>query len=254
MVRLVEQAQDCGYGESYEPIDVDALFDEPTVSLRGPWNPTDLIEIGPSADDLPGPLRVPPRLPRQLARPGLRLRAVGDRVTEGTAPTVYAHVATDPGHPGQLALQYWFYYVFNDWNNTHEGDWENIQLVFDADDARAGARGRAGVRRLQPARGVRGGDVGRRQARARRRDASGRLPGGRVARELLRVGALPRQLGGAGRRLRRHVRPERRAPPRRADDPERSGRGAQPRFRGSRSRGAGASCSGRSSTAPRAPT
>ena len=56
-------------------------------------------------------------------------------MTKGTKPTVYAHVATEPGRPGKLALQYWFYYVFNDWNNTHEGDWEMIQLVFDANDA-----------------------------------------------------------------------------------------------------------------------
>ena len=35
--------------------------------------------------------------------------------------------------PGKLALQYWFFYVYNDWNNKHEGDWETIQLVFDAD-------------------------------------------------------------------------------------------------------------------------
>ncbi len=48
---------------------------------------------------------------------------------------MYAHVATDPGYPGQLALQYWIFYAFNDWNNLHEGDWEMIQLVFDADDA-----------------------------------------------------------------------------------------------------------------------
>ncbi len=39
--------------------------------------------------------------------------------------------------PGKLALQYWFFYPFNDFNNTHEGDWEMIQLVFDAPDARA---------------------------------------------------------------------------------------------------------------------
>jgi hypothetical protein len=39
------------------------------------------------------------------------------------------------GHPGKLALQYWFFYVFNDFNNTHEGDWEMIQLDFDAADA-----------------------------------------------------------------------------------------------------------------------
>ena len=36
-MRLVEQAQECGTGEPYEPIDVDVLFDEPTVALRGPW-------------------------------------------------------------------------------------------------------------------------------------------------------------------------------------------------------------------------
>ncbi len=40
------------------------------------------------------------------------------------------------GYPGSLALQYWFFYAFNDFNNTHEGDWEMIQLVFDAGDAR----------------------------------------------------------------------------------------------------------------------
>ena len=51
---------------------------------------------------------------------------------------MYAHVATDPGYPGKVALQYWFFYPFNDFNNTHEGDWEMIQLVFDAKDA-AGA-------------------------------------------------------------------------------------------------------------------
>ena len=56
-------------------------------------------------------------------------------MTKGHGPAVYAHVATDPRHPGQLALQYWFYDVFNDWNNTHEGDWEMIQLNFAAKDA-----------------------------------------------------------------------------------------------------------------------
>ena len=31
-----------------------------------------------------------------------------------------------------LALQYWFFYVYNDWNDKHEGDWEMVQLLFDA--------------------------------------------------------------------------------------------------------------------------
>ena len=52
VVRLVEQEEECGPGESWEPTDVDVLFEEPTVALRGPWNPTDLVRIGPSADDL----------------------------------------------------------------------------------------------------------------------------------------------------------------------------------------------------------
>ena len=42
---------------------------------------------------------------------------------------------TDPGYPGRLALQYWMFYVYNDWNNLHEGDWEMIQLNFDAASA-----------------------------------------------------------------------------------------------------------------------
>ena len=29
-----------------------------------------------------------------------------------------------PRHPGRIALQYWLFYVFNDFNNLHEGDWE----------------------------------------------------------------------------------------------------------------------------------
>ncbi len=136
VVRLVAQAQECGYGESYEPIDVDVLFDEPTVALRGPWNPTDLVEIGPRAADLSNRYEYHLDFPGHALDPGCGYERWADRVTEGTKPTVYAHVVTDPGHPGKVALQYWFYYVFNDWNNTHEGDWEMVQLVFDAADAR----------------------------------------------------------------------------------------------------------------------
>lgn len=47
VVRLVEQAEECRYGEPYRPIDADALFGEQTVALRGPSNPTDLVKIAP---------------------------------------------------------------------------------------------------------------------------------------------------------------------------------------------------------------
>ncbi len=73
--------------------------------------------------------------PGSALEPGCTYELWARRLTEGAEPTVYAHVATDPGAPGKLALQYWFFYAFNDFNNTHEGDWEMIQLVFDAADA-----------------------------------------------------------------------------------------------------------------------
>jgi hypothetical protein len=56
-------------------------------------------------------------------------------VAAASQPTTYAHVVTEPSHPGQLALQYWFFYLFNDFNDKHEGDWEMIQLNFDAPTA-----------------------------------------------------------------------------------------------------------------------
>jgi hypothetical protein len=135
VVRLVEQSDECGPGEPYEPIDVGVLFEEPTVSLRGPWNRGDLVKIGPSDDDLVERFEYHLDFPGNALDPGCDYERWGRRISAGRAPAVYAHVATDSSHPGQLALQYWFFYVYNDWNNLHEGDWELIQLVFDAEDA-----------------------------------------------------------------------------------------------------------------------
>jgi hypothetical protein len=135
VVRLVEQTEECGPGEPYRPTDVDLLFGEPTVALRGPWNAVDLVKIGPSAKDLAGLYEYHLDFPGHALAPGCDYERWDRRLREGHDPAVYAHVATDPAHPGKLALQYWLYYTFNDWNNLHEGDWEMIQLVFDAADA-----------------------------------------------------------------------------------------------------------------------
>jgi hypothetical protein len=136
VVRLVEQPEPCGSGEPYEPIDIDAILDEATVSLRGPWRSNDLVEIGPSAEDLSrGLYEYNLDFPGEALRPGCTYEQWARRVTAATEPTVYAHVAVDRAHPDQLALQYWLYYVYNDWNNLHEGDWEMIQLVFPAGTA-----------------------------------------------------------------------------------------------------------------------
>jgi hypothetical protein len=135
VVRLVEQLEECGPGEPYRPIDIDVILDEETVSLRGPWRSNDLVEIAPEAGDLGrGLYEYNLDFPGNALSPGCDYETWARRISEETEPTVYAHVVTEPGKPG-LALQYWLYYAFNDFNNLHEGDWEMIQLVFEADTA-----------------------------------------------------------------------------------------------------------------------
>ena len=116
-------------------MDVDALFDDPTVALRGPWNAFDLVKIGPTAADIAGLYEYHLDFPGNALDPGCTYEQWARRLTQDSDPAIYAHVASERTAPRKLALQYWFFYPFNDFNNTHEGDWEMIQLVFDADDA-----------------------------------------------------------------------------------------------------------------------
>jgi hypothetical protein len=135
VVRLVADTGSCEPDKPYQPIDVNVLFGEPTVALTGPWS-SDVVKIAPEAKDLGARLfGYHLDFPGNALRPGCDYLDWESRLTEGKTPTVYAHVVTDPEQPGSLALQYWLFYVFNDWNNLHEGDWEMIQLVFDAPTA-----------------------------------------------------------------------------------------------------------------------
>jgi hypothetical protein len=136
VVRLVTQKKECGPGEPYQPMDVNALFGQPTVALRGPWSASGVVKIGPTAKDLSrGLYQYHLDFPGNALEPGCDFERWARRVTRGHMPTVYSHVASDPSHPGRVALQYWFFYAYNDWNNLHEGDWEMIQLIFDANNA-----------------------------------------------------------------------------------------------------------------------
>jgi hypothetical protein len=140
VVRLVAGGEGCGPGLHYVPVDVDVLFGEPTVALRGPWG-NDLVEIAPQAKDLGrGLWGYHLDFPGNALQPGCDYLHWQQHLGAERTPTTYAHVATDPAHPGELALQYWLFYVFNDWNNLHEGDWEMIQLVFDAPTVAAALR------------------------------------------------------------------------------------------------------------------
>ncbi|HEX5880111.1 MAG TPA: Vps62-related protein, partial [Actinomycetota bacterium] len=136
VVRLVHQDVECGPGEPYRPSDVDTVLGDRSVALRGPWEGDTAVQIGPTAEDLGEGL-----FGYHLDFPGNPLEAGCDYETwarttaVGTAPTAYAHVATEVGRDDRLALQYWFFYPFNDYTNKHEGDWEMIQLVFAASEA-----------------------------------------------------------------------------------------------------------------------
>jgi hypothetical protein len=131
IVELKKQAKPCDTnGEAYEPVAVNLVLGRKDVTLRGPEGftlqaPTMPDIYGKDSEyflDFPGnPLK-----------PGCSYERWFKKIARGKPATVYAHIATQPDKPEQLALQYWLYYVFNDWNNKHEGDWEMIQLVFAA--------------------------------------------------------------------------------------------------------------------------
>ena len=202
VVRLVTQAKECGPGEPYRPVDVNVLFGADTVSLRGPWNRTDLIAIAPTAAQVgKGLYGYHLDFPGDALNPGCSYEQWEREIAAGTKPTVYAHVATDAGRPGKLALQYWLFYVFNDWNNPHEGDWEMIQLNFDAATAAEALHQKPVEVGYSQHEGAERASWGREQARDRRRHPPGRERRRRLARELLRPGALPGELGVAGGRM-----------------------------------------------------
>ncbi len=135
---LREQSGPCDKdGEGYFPAPVDWIFDNPDILLRANaggdvaddpvlaerFTPADLAAAGPGTYiDFPND----PRLPGCDYESYFKANAG----SLGLQPTVYAHIAIDEGKR-KLYLQYWFWYLFNDWNNLHESDWEMVQLVFE---------------------------------------------------------------------------------------------------------------------------
>ena len=135
IVVIRDQPTSCEEGEPYLPAVVETVLGQPDVVLRGPQGE---VVPAPTAADLAG------RgdgwyldLPGNPLAPECDYENWFNERSPQYAPTVYARIGTDPDHPGKLALQYWFWWVFNDWNDRHEGDWEMIQLLFDADSAEA---------------------------------------------------------------------------------------------------------------------
>jgi len=137
VIMLKAQDDECDPdGEPYRPESVEIVLDNPEVALRqlGQQNP--VVKWGPTAEDLHGVGRgFFLDFPGNALEPGCLYERDNERFAADQSATVYAHVVTDPDHPDRLALQYWIYWYYNDWNNKHESDWEGIQLLFEATSA-----------------------------------------------------------------------------------------------------------------------
>ncbi|HYH10837.1 MAG TPA: hypothetical protein VD789_00685 [Thermomicrobiales bacterium] len=127
-----------GDGEPYLPVPVDLVFDNPAVKLRENTHRSDyrdpVLVTSPAISDIetadadtyldfPGRPRNPACTYERWYR---------SYMTE-YEPTIYARVVVADGT--YVVVQYYFFYVFNDFNNNHEGDWETIQVLFEAPSA-----------------------------------------------------------------------------------------------------------------------
>jgi hypothetical protein len=127
-------------GEQYRLAPVGITLGNPDVQLlRGPsggrFPQTNELATAPTASDLAG---LGPdyylNLPGHPLRPGCVYARDSATLMEGRSSVTYAHIAREPGVQG-MAVQYWFYYWFNQFNDLHESDWEMIQVAFDATTA-----------------------------------------------------------------------------------------------------------------------
>jgi len=119
-------------GEPYRPVPVETVLGQADVVLLGPDGK--VVKQAPTAADLFGKdEEYWLDFPGDPLDAGCSYEQWFNRIAAGKATTAYAHIVEEEG---KLALQYWFYYPFNDWNNKHESDWEMIQLVFDAPTAK----------------------------------------------------------------------------------------------------------------------
>lgn len=126
--------------EQYEPTTVSTVLGNPAVTLKRVEEDGSeaLVKRAPTAADIAGlgdeyHLELPGD---PLGDTCVYARDFARLVREGRAPpTTYAHIARQVGRPG-LVVQYWFFWYFNQFNDLHEGDWEGMQIAFEANTAR----------------------------------------------------------------------------------------------------------------------
>jgi MFS family permease len=123
-----EQGEECGDGERFLPVAVESILGRDDVTLRDEHG--NVVRQAPTVADLVGGnANLWIDLPGNTLDPGCDYERWFDSL--GATPAVYGRVTEERD---QLVLQYWFFWVYNQWNDVHEGDWEMVQLVFDTDD------------------------------------------------------------------------------------------------------------------------
>ena len=123
--------------EQYLPTTVDVVLGNPRVELVPPSGSARPKKRAPTAADVAGlGSNWYLDLPGNPLSPGCTFaRDFAGLRRGGRAPALtYAHIARQRGRAG-IALQYWFFYYFNQFNDLHESDWEGMQILFDSDSA-----------------------------------------------------------------------------------------------------------------------
>lgn len=137
---LRDQSAPCDRnGEGYFPAPVESVLGNPDVALKiadSDSSATDtIVKMGPAAQDIANlDSRYYLDFPGNPRRPGCVFETdfKAYAAAHNLKPTTYAHIVVDEvAH--EVVVQYWLWWYFNDWNNLHEGDWEVVQVVFDAE-------------------------------------------------------------------------------------------------------------------------
>jgi hypothetical protein len=58
---------------------------------------------------------------------GSQYRVIEQQLEAARRPTVYWRLARQPS-TGRIAIEYWFLYLYNDFVDRHEGDWEGVTV------------------------------------------------------------------------------------------------------------------------------
>ena len=148
VVMLKAQSGPCDSdGEQFVPAPVSVVLGNPAVQLlRGPSKDQSgfaVVAKAPTASQVAGLGKTYYLdMPGDPLHAGCTYEEASRELMQGKSPTVYAHVLGEPGVKG-VALQYWFFWYFNQFNDVHEGDWEMIQIAWDGTSSVEDALARA---------------------------------------------------------------------------------------------------------------